>query len=98
MQAQTIARRIDEAIAIWDELDRLVASNGLPDRVTDQLYNAVLGYRIRRSGNAKAADVEERTASRDLGRLVDLGLLIARGETRGRHYVAGSVLIDLRDR
>ena len=98
MQAQTIARRIDEAIAIWDELDRLVAETGLPDRVTDQLYNAVLGYRIRRSGYAKAAEVEERTASRDLGRMVDLGMLRARGETRARHYIAGEALSELRER
>lgn len=98
MQAQTIARRIDEAIAIWEELDSLVAANGLPDRVTDQLYNAVLGYRIRRATYAKAADVEERTASRDLGRLADLGIITPQGETRGRHYIAGASLLDLRRR
>lgn len=98
MQAQTIAQRLDETIAIWDELDRLVAENRLPERVTAQLYDAVLGYRLRRSTYAKATDSEERTASRDLGRLVDLGILVPRGEARGRHYVAGDVLTDLRRR
>jgi len=98
MQAQTIARRIDEAIAIWAELDTLVARHSLADRVTSQLYDAVLGYRIRRSTYMKAAEVEERTASRDLGRLVELGILLARGETRARHYVAGEALRDLHKR
>lgn len=98
MQAQTTARRLEEAIAIWDELDHLVASSALPDRVTAQLYDAVLGYRLRRSTYAKSSSTEERTASRDLGRLVDLDILIPRGEARGRHYVAGEVLTDLRRR
>jgi Fic family protein len=98
MQAQTVARRIDEAAAIWGELDNLVAEHGLPERVTDQLYDAVLGYRIRRSGYVKATGIEERSASRDLARLVETGILRPRGETKGRHYVAGEALIDLRRR
>jgi Fic family protein len=98
MQAQTLRRRVDEAVAIWDELDGLVAKHDLPERVTGQLYEAVLGYRLRRATYIKSAGIEERTASRDLGRLTDLGILQARGETRGRHYVASDVLIDLRRR
>lgn len=98
MQAQTIQRRLEEAIAIWAELDELVARTALPDRVTAQLYDAVLGYRLRRATYAHATESEERTASRDLGRLVDLGILLPRGEARGRHYVAGEVLTDLRRR
>jgi Fic family protein len=96
MQAQTVARRVEEAALIWAELDRLVAGSHLPERVTDLLYEAVLGYRLRRSGYVKATGIEQRTASRDLGRLVDLGLLVARGETRGRHYTAGQRLVGLR--
>ena len=92
MQAQTVARRIDEAVATWAELDDLVAQHDLPARVTDLMYEAVLGYRLRRSTYVKAAGVEERTASRDLARLADLGILRPCGETRGRHYVAGDVL------
>jgi Fic family protein len=96
MQAQTVARRIDEAAAIWQSLDELVTRHRIADRVTELLYEAVLGYRVRRSGYRKAAGIEERTATRDLTRLVELGLLVAQGETRGRHYVAGGVLRELR--
>ncbi|HET6212196.1 MAG TPA: Fic family protein, partial [Micromonosporaceae bacterium] len=96
MQAQTLARRIDEAVAIWDELDNLVVRHRLPERIVDQLYNAVLGYRLRRSGYVKAAGIEERTASRDLHRLVELGILLPRGVTSARLYVAGDILADLR--
>ncbi|MCZ7426068.1 Fic family protein [Micromonospora sp. WMMA1949] len=98
MQAQTVARRFDEASGIWSELDAIVAEKRLPERVTDLLYEAVLGYRIRRSGYVKLADVEDRTASRDLANLVEQGLLEARGERRGRHYVAGPTLVVVRER
>ena len=98
MQAQTVARRFEEASGIWSELDAIVAENRLPERVTDLLYEAVLGYRIRRSGYVKLADVEDRTASRDLASLVEQGLLEARGERRGRHYVAGPTLVTVRER
>jgi Fic family protein len=95
MQAQTVARRVDEASEIWVELDALVRVHGLPDRVAGLLYEAVLGYRLRRSGYMKMAEIEKHTATRDLGRLADLGLLDPQGETRGRHYTAGEQLREL---
>lgn len=97
MQAQTVAQRVDEASEIWKELDDLISSNHLPERVTGMLYEAVLGYRIRRHGYMKLTGVEKHTATRDLGRLVDLELLHARGETRGRHYLAGDRLRQLHE-
>ena len=96
MQAQTVARRVDEASAIWGELDTLVGAHRLPDRVAGLLYEAVLGYRLRRSSYMKMAEIEKHTATRDLGRLADLGLLDPQGETRGRHYTAGERLRELR--
>jgi Fic family protein len=97
MQAQTVAQRVSEASAIWTELDSLAADRRLPERVTGILYEAVLGYRIRRSGYMRMTEIEKHTATRDLGRLADLGLLSPQGETRGRHYLAGERLRDIRD-
>ncbi|GAB1644866.1 hypothetical protein KRMM14A1259_52890 [Krasilnikovia sp. MM14-A1259] len=96
MQAQTVAQRVEEASEIWSELDRLVDGHHLPDRVTGMLYEAVLGYRVRRSGYMRMAEVEKHTATRDLGRLAELGLLQAQGETRGRYYTAGETLRGIR--
>jgi Fic family protein len=95
LQAQTLRRRIDETDAIWQRLDTLVADHHLPERVVNQLYEAVLGYRLRRSGYVRSAEVDDRTATRDLARLVDLDILASRGQTRGRHYVAGPTLATL---
>src|SRR5215468_323774 len=97
MQAQTVARRVDEASEIWRELDTLLRVNSLPERAAEILYEAVLGYRVRRSGYMKMTEVEKHTATRDLGRLADLGLLHPQGETKGRYYVAGDRLTALRE-
>jgi Fic family protein len=97
MQAQTVAQRVDEASEIWAALDALVNANRLPERTTGILYEAVLGYRVRRSGYMKMTEIEKHTATRDLGRLAELGLLRPQGETRGRHYLAGERLRELRE-
>ncbi len=98
MQAQTVARRADETSSIWTELDRLTAHHHLPDRVTNLLYEAVLGYRLRRSSYVRSAGIDQRTATRDLARLVEIGMLDGQGATRGRFYAAGEVLTELRGR
>jgi hypothetical protein len=52
----------------------------------------VFGYRIRRAGYLRRAEVTEQTASRDLAALTAAGILAAHGIGRGRFYVAGEAL------
>ncbi|WP_327142119.1 Fic family protein [Nocardia sp. NBC_01327] len=96
IQAQTVEGRLRRTAQAWSRLDDLVAAQRLPDRATDILYDALIGFRIRRHGYLTRAGIDERTASRDLKALTDIGLLSARGETRARHYVAGNQLLDLK--
>lgn len=98
MQAQTLDRRLREAAALWTDLDDMVATNKLPERVTELMFDALLGYRVRRSSYIKLSQIDNRTATRDLSRLTGLGVLDAHGETRGRFYTAGPVLRELRER
>lgn len=95
MQAQTVKRRAVVAAQLWEESAALVAERGLPERTTNALFDAASGFRVRRPGYAKLADVENRTATRDLQQLVDAGLLIAQGQTRGRFYTASSLVAEL---
>jgi len=95
IQAQTVRRRYREAAKLWLAFDDLIEQHGLADRVADELFDASLGFRIRRSTYVRRAEIEERTATRDLSKLVDLALLRPIGETKGRHYVMGSRLADL---
>lgn len=92
MQAQTVARRVDEAKAIWAELDQLAAEHGLPERTLDVMFDGVLGYRVRRSGYVKHTGVSEQTATRDLTALTSAGIMVAHGTGRGRYYTAGEAL------
>ena len=95
-QAQTLKRRVSENELIWDHLEKMVASRGLPDRSVVALFDASLGLRVR-SATYRAAleqtsleEITEATASRDLRQLAEGGLLEAVGEKRGRHYQATS--------
>ena len=92
IQAQTLRRRFEEADVLWRRLDALAAEHRLPDRVSDVLFDAARGLRVRRPTYVRRADLDERTATRDLGRLVDAGLLRAVGQTRGRYYLAAEPL------
>ena len=100
MQAQTVQRRLSEASATWSELDEMVATLSLPERAIDAMFDAVLGYRIRRSTYLKRTGVEEQTATRDLAALATAGVLAPHGNGRGRFYTAGLPLqqIQLRRR
>ena len=95
MQAQTVARRVREAGETWLELDELRSGHGLPERAMDAMFDAVIGYRVRRAGYMKRAQVTEQTATRDLAALTAAGVLAARGNGRGRFYVAGAPLREI---
>jgi Fic family protein len=97
MQAQTVARRVNEAGVIWGELDRLAAERGLSDRMLDAMFDAVLGYRVRRGGYIKRTNVTEQTATRDLTALTSAGFLTPYGKGRGRYYAAAKPLREIRE-
>ncbi|HEY1642782.1 MAG TPA: Fic family protein [Streptosporangiaceae bacterium] len=97
MQAQTVARRVGEASATWEELDQLVKAHGLPERTMEAMFDGVQGWRVRRAGYINRAEVGEQTATRDLTALTSAGILAARGNGRGRYYVAGQPLRDIQD-
>lgn len=96
MQAQTVARRFAEAGRNWVQLEQLAEQHGLPERAMDALFDAVLGYGVRRSAYMKRSDVGGHTATRDLSLMANVGLLAAHGTGRGRIHTAGAPLLALR--
>lgn len=100
-QARSVRRRVTESERLWIELERLASKRGVPDRAINVLWDATMGYRIRRSvyyamGVASGEDMTEQTATRDLRQLADLGLILPEGEKRGRFYVASKELRSIR--
>ena len=98
MQAQTVARRVDEAGRTWIELDQLITDHHLPERTADAMFDAVLGYRVRRATYLKHAEVTEQTATRDLAALAAEGILAPQGNGRGRYYIAGEPIRQIQER
>ncbi len=98
MQAQTVARRVKEADVTWIELDDLAGQLGLPERTIDAMFDAFLGYRVRRATYLKRAEITDQTATRDLAALATEGILTAHGTGRGRFYTAGQPLRNIQER
>lgn len=96
LQAQTMRRRFAEAELQWRQLDELLAANKLNERVGAALFDAMLGLRVTRPSYVKLTGLDERSATRDLVTAAERGLLEPRGERRGRHYVAGEPLRQIR--
>lgn len=96
-QSQTILRRTKEIERIYEELLNLVLNNGFPERTVMALLQAAFG-RVRNSSYRVSADVSDNLASRDLKMLVDARFLLPEGEKRGRFYVAGPRVGEIRRR
>lgn len=95
-QALTLARRVREAERLWEAIDQMAQSAELDERNLGTLYNAAVGFRVRRSDHLAFAEVSERVATSDLRGLVEAGFLEPVGERRGRYYVAADPLKELR--
>lgn len=101
-QARTLLVRVRESERLWIGLEERAGRHRLPERALIALFDAAMGFRVRnqtyRADVEDSTDVEltDATARRDLTRLTELGLLEARGERRGRYYVAGRELRELR--
>jgi Fic family protein len=100
-QARTMLQRVKESERMWSELEILVKHQNLPERSVMALFDAMIGLRVRNATYRRyfadgPEEITEATATRDLQKLVQAGLLVARGERRGRHYVAQSSLVAIR--
>ena len=95
-QAQTLLRRTQEFSRLYDDLLEIVRKADLPERSALGLLQAAVGGKVRNASYRVSADISNNLASRDLKGMVDAGLLSAEGEKRGRHYVAGRDLSELR--
>jgi Fic family protein len=90
-QARSRLRQIAEAGARWSFLEGLVDQRGWPDRLVIALEQSLFGATDRGVYGAEAG-VSTATASADLRRLADGGLVVQRGKGRTTRYVASESL------
>ncbi|HYN20924.1 MAG TPA: Fic family protein [Thermoanaerobaculia bacterium] len=95
-QATTLLQRTREMQRLWDSLEVEINRRGLPERTLLAVVEAASGLRIRNGTYRPLAEISEQVASRDLKSLVEAGLLVGKGERRGRHYVASDSLLAIR--
>ena len=81
-----------------EDLLEEVTKRRLPERTALALLEAAAPVRVRNASYRVSADISNNLASRDLNALTDAGLLKAAGEKRGRHYVAGDVVMAIRNK
>jgi hypothetical protein len=87
-------RRLDQITAAgerWSRLEELTAGRGWPDRLAIALEQSLF-QGTDRASYAEEADVSMATASADLRRLHDAGLVVRHGKGRSTRYLAGDPL------
>jgi Fic family protein len=90
-QARQRLDQIEQTAARWQRLEELAAQRGWPDRIVIALEQSLLGG-TDRTRYAEEADVSPATASADLRRLLDAGLVDQLGRARASSYTAGAAL------
>jgi Fic/DOC family len=91
VQARRRLLQLDQAAARWGYLERLVEARGWPGRLVIALEQSLFNGTDRASYSAEA-DVSAPTASNDLRRLSDAGLLTRQGRGPTTRYVASEGL------
>jgi len=90
-QARERLDQIAAATTRWAVLEDLVQSRGWPDRLVIALEQSLFDG-VERKAHAAEAGVSLATATTDLRRLVDAGLIDQHGRTRSTKYVASRAL------
>jgi len=90
-QARRRLDQIAEAGSRWSALESAVESRDWPDRLVIALEQSLF-QGVDRASYAEEAGVSAPTASNDLRRLLDAGLVVQRGKGRSTRYVASDTL------
>ncbi|HSS41116.1 MAG TPA: Fic family protein [Solirubrobacterales bacterium] len=93
-QARRRLSQVEQAASRWQKLEDLAEARGWPDRIVIALEQSLLGG-TDRARYCEEAEVSPATASADLRRLLDAGLVRQRGRTRSITYVASGDLLAL---
>jgi hypothetical protein len=90
-QARLRLTQIAAAGTRWSSLEALAERHAWPDRLVIALEQGLFDG-VERAAYAREAEISLATATSDLRRLVDAGLLVQRGRTRSTRYLASETL------
>jgi Fic family protein len=86
-QMTTLVKRDEEMRRVWEGVMKLIGQQKLPERADLALVDTAYGLRLTRPSYMASAEVTEFVASHDLKRLSDAGVVLPKGEKRGRYYL-----------
>lgn len=87
-QAQNLLRQNLIIGGIWKSVNELVTKKKLMDRMRWAIADASVGLKVRNSTYRNQVEISNESASKDLRTLVEKGLLVPKGERKGRYYEA----------
>lgn len=90
-QARLRLDQMHDAATRWERLEHLAEARRWPDRFVIALEQSLFGS-CDRASYAREADVAAATASSDLRRMVEAGLLVQRGQGPATRYAASDAL------
>jgi hypothetical protein len=94
-QASWLLQRSRITQRVWNEVEELLQQKKMNERSLPAMVDAAFGYRINRAHYVNSALVSEQVASIELRTLVESGMLVAEGLTRGRIYRGSDKLTEI---
>jgi len=94
-QAESLLRQDTMLQNIWNGVSKEIGRRNLMERMAFAIADASIGIKVRNSTYRKQAEISNESASKDLRTLVDEGLLVPKGERKGRYYEASAIVKDL---
>lgn len=91
-QVRALDLRLRAQQQIWTALEEVAEGSHLDRRIANALWDAFFGRDVTAGYYRSLADVSPATATNDLAGAVAAGLLLPKGERRGRRYLAGDGL------
>lgn len=95
-QARNLLRRIADMGKLWKALEAETKRRKIHERALVALADAAIGLRVKNPTYRNQAEVTNQVAKNDLKRLADEGLLVPKGEKKGRYYLASELLQKIR--
>lgn len=91
-QAENLLRQDLMLERIWNAVSKELEKRKLMDRLAWAVADAAIGLKVRNSTYRKQTEISNESASKDFRTLVEAGLLVPKGERKGRYYESSDVI------
>jgi Fic family protein len=91
-QAENLLRQDLILQRIWDAVSKEIGKHNLMERNAWAVADAAVGIKVRNSAYRKQTGISNESASKDFRALVEAGLLVPKGERKGRYYEASDIV------